>query len=93
MYDQRTHLARKEHHCDTCGAKVRTGERYSLTVHKPEGDFCVWKEHIRCRELGLAYLKNTGEDFYTSISDWDPDAVIWAREDFPDVFERRRQSP
>lgn len=86
---QSEHIARKPHRCDFCSTAIEKGERYSRTVHNPEGDFTCWKEHLDCRAAGLEIMRLTGEDFYNCLSDYEGDFNDVLQKDFPAILERR----
>lgn len=81
--------ARKPHRCDFCETIIEKGERYSRTMHNPEGEFCCWKEHEDCHSAGREIMRLTGEDFYTCLSDYEGDFNDLFQEKYPSILARR----
>jgi hypothetical protein len=88
FYRQNTIKAKKDHTCDFCGARISAGEMYLYSASKLDGDFFVWKEHLDCREVGLAYMKLNQCDTYSSLSEMDDEDRALIKKDFPSVWAR-----
>lgn len=57
--------ARKNHNCDWCGKKIKSGEKYNYSCGVCDGDFSVIKAHIECEHqinLTIGYV-NHPEDY------------------------------
>lgn len=63
-------IAKKDHVCDLCGERIRTGERYVRFSGKYDGWMFDHKHHIVCDRLIKEYCDWVGDNEY------DPDSVL-----------------
>ena len=71
-------IARKEHRCSYCGAKIEKGIKYRRATLKYDGDIYDWVEHFECHEItheldmwnGVYDEGLTSESFCDTINDY-----------------------
>jgi hypothetical protein len=85
--------ARKDHRCDECGKRIKTGETYSRMDGKWEGEMTSHKAHTDCAALCDALYRhdNLGAyDEYPRLQDYVGDkeySDIYISK-YPEVFAR-----
>lgn len=75
FWNERTHLARKNHKCDLCGEEINAGTRYIYSSGKSDGEFYSLHHHSECRQVINEYWSETREEEYC-----EDDIFYWWRD-------------
>lgn len=46
-------IAKKHHRCEECCGSINPGEKYHRIVRVFEGDLCIYRAHLPCREASV----------------------------------------
>ena len=76
-YTVRYPVAKKEHICDLCKAKIAPGEKYRRFSGVSDGDFFDVKHHLDCAEIINEYCErnNTQEYENNDVDFWVIDCI------------------
>lgn len=54
--------ARKDYRCEECTRPIRRGTYYHKLEGKWDGEFCTFRQHLRCHNIAMKLIKIIGED-------------------------------